>query len=45
METSIITTLGITETRWKSNGDFLSDNCKKIFAGNNNYRGVAFVFS
>ena len=46
MERGNITILGFTETRWKGNGDFMSDDYRIIFAGgNNNYRGVAFVLS
>ena len=44
--TQLDTILGLTETRWKGNGDFMSDDYRIIFAGeNNNYRGIAFVLS
>ena len=46
MEKGNITILGLTETRWKGNGDFMSDDYRIIFAGeNNNHGGVAFVLS
>ena len=44
MERGNKTILGLTETRWICNGDFMSDDYRIIFAGgNNNHRGVAFV--
>ena len=46
MKRGNITIPGLTETRWKGNGDFMSDDYRIIFAGgNNNYSGVAFVQS
>ena len=46
MDRGNIKILGLTETRWKVNGNSMSDDYRTIFAGgNNNHTGLAFVVS